>query len=325
MNGAAARAPSGDNVPTSGTASAESAPPSPVPIRPVDALSFVDDAPEFPPAVREALATPVDPELVEMRATEKDGPEKLCYVPWVHYQAVLLKAFGPGGYRLVPRSVPRTEGNVITWVGALFVRVPGTTKFVFIKEAKGECATQGGKMTAGNGAEGAQSDCLVKCCKALGIFMELFDPRWRRAWEDKYKGKYQQSKRQAAWPAGRAPAQPVPVAGSSSAPTPPVQSATGDGAAPAAGAAPADTGEAATAEQLEAIRGRIKALAWKVGYMRIWFDETFGIKAERPERILGALTQVQADAAFTLLTAFNQKAAYQRIIGELREKGVVAR
>src|SRR6185437_8810592 len=54
--------------------------PAPVTIAPVDPLTFTDDAPEFPPVVREALATPVDPELVETRATQKDGPEKLLFV-----------------------------------------------------------------------------------------------------------------------------------------------------------------------------------------------------------------------------------------------------
>src|SRR6185437_13058392 len=133
------------------------APPAPVPMAPVDPLTFTDDAPAFSDAVRAILATPVDPELVEVRQ-----PNDLLYVPWTHYQAILLRAFGPGGYKLVPRSVPRTEGNVITWVKALFVRPPGTTRFQFIKEAKGECNAHGG-MTAGNAAEGAHSDALVKC------------------------------------------------------------------------------------------------------------------------------------------------------------------
>lgn len=297
-------------------------PPAPVAIAPVDPLTFTDDMPEFPPAVREALATPVDPSWCELRKASEKSDRELLYVPWIHYAAVLNKAFGLGGYRMVPRSVPRTEGNTITWTFALFVRIPGTTKFNFISESKGECGTHGG-MTAGNAAEGAKSDALTKCCKALNIFAELFDPNWRRAWDKNAKGNRKQEQARAAWPTGRAPAQSAPAPAAATAPTPPAPSSTGDGAAPAA--APADTGEPATAEQLDAIKARIKALAWKVGYMRIWFDETFGITGERPERILGALTQMQADAAFTLLTAFNQKAAYQRIIGELREKGVVLR
>jgi len=315
--------------------------PAPVTIAPVDPLTFTDDAPEFPPAVREALATPVDPELVETRATQKDGPEKLLFVPWVHYQAVLFKAFGPGGYRLVPRAVARTEGNTVTWVGALFVRIPGTTKFTFIKEAKGECGLHGG-MTPGNAAEGAQSDCLVKCCKALGIFMELFDPRWRRAWEDKYRRNHEQQKRAAAWPASRGGGTSARVgalstpgaAGDNVTPatdtgSPPPPSGAGSDGKPAgaatAPAASADTGEAATAEAKQAVAERLHELAWKWSFLREWVASHFGLQVDKPVRMLEALTQVQADAMLALLMAFNKPAVYKRLIGELREKGVVLR
>jgi len=173
-------------------------------------------------------------------------------------------------------------------------------------------------MGAGNAAEGAQSDCLVKCCKALGIFMELFDPRWRRAWEDKYKARYQLSKRQAAWPAARAGVSPAAAPADSPASTTPEPTRHADAAT--APAASGDTGEAATPEQLDAIKGRVKALRWKVGYLRIWFDERFGIKAQEPARLLGALTQQQADTAFLLLNAFGTN-VYETLLAQQQEKG----
>jgi len=287
-----------------------------VAIAPVDPLTFTEDAPGFSPETLAILATPVDPELVEVRQ-----PNDLLYVPWVHYQTILLRAFGPGGYRIAPRSVPRTEGNVVTWVGALFVRPPGSTKFQFIKEAKGECNAHGG-MTAGNAAEGAQSDCLVKCCKALGIFMELFDPRWRRAWEDKYKAKHLAAKQKRAWPAARGGAASpaaVPAASPASTTQEPTRPAD-DATEPAA--SPDDTGEAASFEQLDAITARLKVLEWKRGMVRDWFKARFGITTQEPMRILGALTQVQADAALALLMAFGQAAVYDALLARLRSKGV---
>lgn len=293
---------------------------SPTPIQPADPLSFVDDAPEFPEKTRAALAVPVDPKLVEVRQ-----PNDLLYVPWVHYQAVLFAAFGPGGYRLVPRSVPRQQGNVMTWMGALFVRPPGSSKFQFIKEATGECGLHGG-MTAGNAAEGAQSDCLVKCCKGLGIFMELFDPSWRRAWQDKYLSTHKAAKQKAAWPSAR----PAPAAAAPSAVPPPSPSAsqpTGEASSP--GAAPVDspssatpdTGEAATGEQLEAIKGRLRVLGWKVGYMRLWFSQHFGITVQEPARILGSLTQQQADNVFLLLNAQGNPKLVDRLLTDMVSKG----
>ena len=303
------------------------APPAPVAIAAVDPLTFTEDAPAFSAETLAILATPVDPELVEVRQ-----PNDLLYVPWVHYQTILLRAFGPGGYRIAPRSVPRTEGNVVTWVGALFVRPPGSTKFQFIKEAKGECNAHGG-MTAGNAAEGAQSDCLVKCCKALGIFMELFDPRWRRAWEAKYKAQHLAAKQQRAWPAARggsaAPATPAPASAGSppAAKTGPAGSSTAPAAEPepdnpSAPTASDDTGEAASFEQLDAITSRLKELQWKRGMVRDWFKARFGITTQEPARILGALTQVQADAALALLMAFGQAAVYDALLARLRTKGV---
>jgi hypothetical protein len=269
----------------------------PTPIAPADPLSFVDDAPEFPEKTRAALAVPVDPKLVEVRQ-----PNDLLYVPWVHYQAVLFAAFGPGGYRLVPRSVPRQQGNVMTWMGALFVRPPGTSKFQFIKEATGECGLHGG-MTAGNAAEGAQSDCLVKCCKGLGIFMELFDPSWRRAWQDKYLTTHKAAKQKAAWPAARpAPATPASASAGSStaAPTGPAGSSAAPVEAPAPtpppeAAATPDTGEAATDEQKAALRAEVRRHKWTSKYARLWLDQRFGVPT--PD----GLTQRQAAAAMVLI------------------------
>ncbi|HUG50210.1 MAG TPA: hypothetical protein VLZ78_04355, partial [Terrimesophilobacter sp.] len=226
----------------------------------VDPAAYTDDAPEFSPAVKAILATPVDPELVELRRVKEGSDVELLYVPWIQYQDVLFRAFGPGGWRLVPRGPARTQGTVMTWKGALFVRAPGQTRFQFIKEADGECNLQGGRMTPGNAAEGAQSDCLTKCCKGLHIFMELFDPRWRRAWEAKYKAKHKQQERAAQWPAARAGAQGAGGGGesatSSSARAPSPAPSSSSAAAPAAGPAPSDptdTGEAASAESKGAI------------------------------------------------------------------------
>jgi hypothetical protein len=293
-------------------------PPAPVAIAPVDPLTFTDDAPAFSAETLAVLATPVDPELVEVRQ-----PNDLVYVPWVHYHSILLRAFGPGGYKLVPRSVPRTEGNVVTWVKALFVRPPGSTKFQFIKEAKGECNAHGG-MTAGNAAEGAHSDALVKCCKELGIFMELFDPRWRRAWEDKYKAKHLAAKAKKSWPAARGGAA-SPAAGAVALPVSTTQEPTPSAGAATAPAASGDTGEAATAEAKQAVADRLHELAWKWSFLREWVASHFGLQVDKPARMLEALTQVQADAMLALLMAFNKPAVYQRLIGELRERGVVLR
>jgi len=313
MNGA-------PNVAPAPAAEPVAAPPAPVAIAPVDPLTFIDDMPEFPPAVRDALATKVDPSWCELRAVKEGSDRELLYVPWIHYQQVLVAAFGVGGFKLVPRSVPRTEGNTVTWVGALFVRIPGTSKFHFIKEAKGECNA---RLGPGNAAEGAESDCLTKCCKRLNIFMELYDPAWRAAWEKNYKGQHRRERAAAAWPAARAGASPA--AGEAASPASATPEPTPSVGAATAPAASADTGEAATAEAKQAVADRLHELAWKWSFLREWVASHFGLQVDKPVRMLEALTQVQADAMLALLMAFNKPAVYQRLIGELREKGVVLR
>jgi len=297
-------------------------PPAPVAIAPVDPLTFTEDMPEFPPAVRDALATKVDPSWCELRAVKEGSDRELLYVPWIHYQQVLVAAFGVGGFKLVPRSVPRTEGNTVTWVGALFVRIPGTSKFHFIKEAKGECNA---RLGPGNAAEGAESDCLTKCCKRLNIFMELYDPAWRAAWEKNYKGQHRRERAAAAWPAARQSGVAAPSAMGTESSPPSTEAGSPAGAAAEPARSETDTGEAATAEAKQAVAARLHELAWKWSFLREWVATHFGLKVDKPVRMLEALTQVQADAMLALLLAFNQPAVYQRLVGELRERGVVLR
>jgi hypothetical protein len=292
-------------------------PPAPTPV--IDPELFTADAPAFPQKVQDALAVPVDPSVVEVRPYDN-----LLYVPWIHYQRVLLTAFGRGGYRMVPRGPVRTEGNVVTWLKALFVRVPGETKFQFIKEAKGECRVQGG-MTAGNAAEGAHSDALVKCCKELGIFMELFDPSWRRAWEAKYRQTHDKDVKAAQWPKARASAataaEPVAPASTTPAPTPHAQDAAAPDASPASAPSEPDTGEAATEEQKDALKVEIRKLAWKLGYVRMWFAGLFGPLFSQGDP-MEKLTQRQADTAYYLVLAHG-KPLYDKLLADEKAKGNV--
>lgn len=128
---------------------------------------------------KEEIATllrPTEADIVEIRPD--DG---IVYVPAVHYRARLLEAFGPGAWALHPRGT-KLMGTVVTYQAALFIR--GN----FMSEAVGEMRyiSNNPKMSYATSAEGAKSDCLTRCCKDLGLFRELWDPAWRRAWVEKY-------------------------------------------------------------------------------------------------------------------------------------------
>ena len=274
------------------------------PSQPAVDSQYLDDAPEFTDAVKAILARKVDPSILEVRPT-KNG-EGLLYAPWVHYQQVLFDAFGVGGYRLVPTGIARTVGNVKTWPGALFVRAPGQKKFQFIKSATGECNQHAG-MTEGNAIEGAQSDCLTKCCKGLGIFMELFDPRYRRWWHENEQGKHEAAKMAAKMPTkGELVAE--------------AQAGADKMAAQFEGAKvvsirTADTGEAPTQNAIDGCRGLMKKLGWKAQYAKLWLNGHFGLSS------MDAATARQAENAYILLSAFGKKELYENALAEMVRLG----
>jgi hypothetical protein len=318
------------------TAPVETQPAAPVPaaspfIQTVDPATYTEDAPPFPANVVEILATEPDKDDVEERRVSEDSDKTLLYVPWVHYQRVLARAFGPGGFRLVPRGPSRTEGRWVTWKFALFVRAPGQPRFQFIDEAIGECNLQGGRMSPANAAEGAKSDALVKCCKRLGIFIQLWDPNWRRAWERHHAGKKRQQVRNAAWPVGEggaAPTAAVPAPASSSVggdaeTAAPVSAPAGTPAPDAAAPDGPDTGEPASDEQKAACIAEVKRLRWTSGYLKLWIAETFGVQVADARRAFEALSGRQCDAAYALMTYHGKGAIYDQVKARLRAEGSI--
>lgn len=122
------------------------------------------------------LRAPIEDDLVEIK------PDGIVYLPWVHVANRLNDAFGVGGWTVVPRGPVRTEGNTIVYHGALFVLGR------FVREAFGECNWQptNTMMSRAAAAEGAYSDCVVRCAKNFGVGAELWDPGWRARWMAKY-------------------------------------------------------------------------------------------------------------------------------------------
>lgn len=87
------------------------------------------------------------------------------------------------------------------------------------------------------------------------------------------------------------------------------------------GTTTADTGEAATNEQKDAIKLHIRKKGWKRGFVRLWFAELFGIDGDDP---LEALTQMQADAAHFLVMAHGTD-NYRKVRHEYAQQGLVRR
>ncbi|KAL1885619.1 hypothetical protein Plec18167_001114 [Paecilomyces lecythidis] len=127
----------------------------------------------FPKEVADILLAETDPAEVEIK------PDGIVYLPEIKYRRILNRAFGPGGWGLVPRSESIVTPKTVTREYALVCN----GRLVSVARGEQDYFSPDGIPTA---TEGCRSNALVRCCKDLGIASELWDPRWIR----KYKAKY---------------------------------------------------------------------------------------------------------------------------------------
>ncbi|CAG7981573.1 unnamed protein product [Penicillium nalgiovense] len=127
----------------------------------------------FPKEAADILLAETDPDEVEIK------PDGILYLPEIKYRRILNRAFGPGGWGLVPRSESIITPKTVTREYALVCN----GRLVSVARGEQDYFSPDGIPTA---TEGCRSNALVRCCKDLGIASELWDPRWIR----KYKAKY---------------------------------------------------------------------------------------------------------------------------------------
>ncbi|KAI8324746.1 mitochondrial genome maintenance MGM101, partial [Martensiomyces pterosporus] len=117
----------------------------------------------FDARIGEVLMAPVVETDIEIK------PDGLLYLPEIKYRRILNRAFGPGGWGLVPRGAHSVSGRTLSREYALVCLGR------FISQARGEqdFFDESGLATA---TEGCKSNALVRCCKDLGVASELWDP-----------------------------------------------------------------------------------------------------------------------------------------------------
>lgn len=125
----------------------------------------------FTPEQTAILLEKLKEEDIEVR------PDGLVYLPEIRYRRVLNRTFGPGAWALMPRSIDIGD-NMLFYRGALFIHGR------FVSEAIGEQQyfPNNDRMSYATAAEAAKSNCLVRCCKDIGIANELWDPTYTRNW-----------------------------------------------------------------------------------------------------------------------------------------------
>ncbi len=298
----------------------------------------------FAEATRRILAEPVPPEAVEIK------PNGIVFVPGVYYRRQLTRAFGAGGWAIVPRGPARVMGDLVVYPGALFALGR------FVSEAVGECVYRANsQMSYASCVEGAKTDALSRCCKDLGMATELWDAAWRNRWMDEYAEKGNDGKwrvrsgrpvqeldlmsgaggvvkavtpkpapisdvrKEAAQAAPKAPA--VDVSATPAQPTaPPVAGAPSSKVDAVAAAFPGsrvlDTGEPATDEQKKTLRDHAKRLDWKKHFGMMWLKGLFGFGE------VDALSADQCLNACLLAEVFGTP-KYKPLIDDMRADGLV--
>lgn len=117
----------------------------------------------FDSTVQKALAMSLEPTDIEIK------PDGLIYLPEIKYRRILNRAFGAGGWGLVPRSQTIVTPKLVTREYGLVCH----GQLVSVSRGEQDYFSESGIPTA---TEGCKSNALMRCCKDLGIGSELWDP-----------------------------------------------------------------------------------------------------------------------------------------------------
>ncbi|KAL0487873.1 mitochondrial genome maintenance protein [Acrasis kona] len=132
----------------------------------------------FRKEVADILMAPLEEGDIEIK------PDNILYLPEIKYRRILNKAFGPGGWALMPRgphsSQAADNSNILTQEFALFCQGQ------FVSQAHGEQTIGIGIKSLATALEGVKSNALMRCCKDIGIASELWDPQFIMDWKKKY-------------------------------------------------------------------------------------------------------------------------------------------
>lgn len=123
------------------------------------------------------LTNKIDEDDIEIRF---DG---IIFLPEIKYRKILNQAFGIGAWSLILLNpVIDEQRSVVYYDGALFIKgryhARATGEQIYIKNNP--------NMTWATALEGAKSNCLMRCCKDLGIASELWDPQFIKKYKKEY-------------------------------------------------------------------------------------------------------------------------------------------
>ena len=113
------------------------------------------------------------------------------YMGWVEYVKRLNRAFGPMGWapqRLGKPNVTEDDRGK----SLVEIQVALIAEGRLVRDATGECRKGNDSMTFVSCLEGAIQNAIKKCCKAIGMFTELWDKDWCDQWVRQYAISYKE-------------------------------------------------------------------------------------------------------------------------------------
>jgi len=127
----------------------------------------------FSSEIASVLHAELNPEEIEIK------PDGALYLPESRYRKLLCRAFGPGGWALLPRGASSISNGVLSREYALFCNGR------FVSQVRGHASIQGFSNPA-MASEVVRSNALMRVCKDLGVGNELWDPAYVTNWRATY-------------------------------------------------------------------------------------------------------------------------------------------
>lgn len=130
----------------------------------------------FDERIQQILSQDAPDEIIDIK------PNGAIYVSHPIYRDILDRAFGIGGWALIPLEAPRIKGDRAIWYG--FLKCHGR----YIESAYGGCTfvPKNREMNEDDAVEGAKSDCLTRCCKVFPLFRNLWNRDFAESWKKEH-------------------------------------------------------------------------------------------------------------------------------------------
>lgn len=121
----------------------------------------------FPKEIADVLAEPFNEDEIEVKP--HNG---VIYLPGIFFRNRLNKAFGPGGWSMLPRGPRQMKDNKMFREYALYCLGR------FVAEAVGDqdFIPTNKDMSEADAAEGCKTNAIQRCCKDLGIASQIHEP-----------------------------------------------------------------------------------------------------------------------------------------------------